>query len=55
MKKMNLLYYSCNLNIDYNLMGGINSYNAKDPLDIEAIRNDLYNYKRELKQKGANE
>lgn len=54
-KKMNLLYYSGNLNIDYNSMGGINSYSAKDSLDIEVIRNDLNNYKKELKYGGSNE
>ena len=48
-KKMNLLYHSGNLNIDYNSTGEINNYITKDPLDIEVIRNDLNNYKRELK------
>ena len=48
-KKMNLLYHSGNLNIDYNSTGEINNYTTKDPLDIEVIRNDLNNYKRELK------
>lgn len=54
-KKMNQLYYSGNLNIDYNSLGEINSYNAKDPLDIEVIRNDINNYKRELKYGLPNE
>ncbi len=54
-KKMNQLYYSGNLNIDYNFLGEINSYNAKDPLDIEVIRNDINNYKRELKYGLPNE
>ncbi len=52
---MNLLYLSGNINIDYDFKGEINSYAPKDPLDIEVIRNDLNNYKLELKYGLPNE
>ena len=47
--KINLLYESGNLTIDYDSFGGVKNFAAKNPLDIEVIRNDLNNYKRELK------
>jgi len=53
--KINLLYQSGNLSIDYNSIGGVNNYTAKDPLDIEVIRNDINNYKQELKFGLSNE
>ena len=52
---MRILYDSGNINIDYDLTGGVKSYTPKDPLDIEVIRNDLKNYKRELKYGVPNE
>ena len=52
---MNRLYNSGRLNIDYNSIGSINDYYAKDPSDVEIIRNDLNNYKKELKYGLPNE
>ena len=54
-KEMLLLFNSGNINIDYDLGGGVINYIVKDPLDIEVIRNDLNNYKRDLKYGVPNE
>lgn len=53
--RIKLLYNFGLLNIDYNSIGGLNNYTVNDHLDIEVIRNDLNNYKRELKYGVQNE
>lgn len=46
---MLLLFNSGNININYDLGGGLINYIVKDSFDIEVIRNNLNNYKRDLK------
>ena len=54
-KKLSFLYQSGHLSLLYNNLGQIIDFQTDDLLDIEVIRNELNNYKRELKYGGLNE
>lgn len=54
-KEMLFLFNSGNINIDYDFGGGLINYIVKDSFDIEVIRNNLNNYKRDLKYGVPNE
>ncbi len=47
-KKLSSLEYISQLSIDYDFWGNVKNYVFSDPADIEVIRNDINNYKREL-------
>ncbi|MGI5174093.1 hypothetical protein H0R92_10920 [Treponema sp. OMZ 840] len=47
-KRLTDLEFISKLSVDYDYLGSITSYNFSDPIDLEVIKSDINNYKREL-------